>query len=554
MNQSDDNGRADPAPPKQARFKSSRWPGLIWVAPLAAVLIVLWLGFRSFENSGPTVHVVFPITGGLKAGNTKVEYKGVKVGTVSAVKLDKSLRSIEVAINFTAVMAHHLGKTTQFWIGGKNVNISNLSSIKSIIAGPYIGIDPARGPIKHRFKGRSRPPVLTRGESGAELTLDTTKIGNISRGSPVYYKNYRVGRVVRRTMLPGGHRFHIEMFIDRTYVGLIDSRSRFWDAGAVHLKTGGSGPSLQIQSVPALFNGAIAFETPDSKRGAQPFHDNETFRLYASEQSARDAPSVNAVPYSVIFAGGPHGLLKGAPVRLEGAPAGVVTAVQMKYHCQSGVLRTRVVIAIEPRDIPLAGGHWNFANPRPQMNALFRRLIANGLRAQLGSSTPVVGGKLISLTLLKHQPSATLGAGDPPSIPAMPTGQSINQIMAQVSGILVKINGVTSQISALSHSPRTRRTLDRLDRTVAHIGAITRTTSAQLPQILVELRKSTKDAQAALRSAHRLLARQGSVANGPNAGSLPRAIDELTRAAQSLRELTDYLQGHPNAVLFGKRK
>ncbi len=554
MNPSDDTDHADPPQPQQARFKKSRWPGLIWAAPLAAIMIVSWLGFRSFEHGGPTVRVIFPITGGLKAGNTKVEYKGVKVGTVSAVKVGKSLRSIKVTINFTAVMTHHLGKATQFWIAGRKVSLSNLSSIKSVIAGPFIGIDPASGPITHHFTGLSRSPVLTRGEPGAALTLYTAKIGNISRGSPVYYKNYRVGRVMRRTMLPGGHMFHIKVFIDRAYIGLIDSRSAFWNAGAVHVQTGGSGPSVQIQSVPALFSGAIAFETPASKRGAKPFHHNEAFKLYGSEQSARTAPSANAVRYSIIFPGGPHGLAKGAPVKLEGAPAGVVTRVQMKYYQRLGDLQTRIVIALEPADIPLADAHWNAADPRPQLNAILRQLIAHGLRAQLGSSTPVVGGKLISLTLMKHQPPATLGAGNPPLIPSTPTGQSISQIMAQVSSILVKVNGVTSRISRLSKSPRTRRTLERLDRTVAHIDAITRTTSAQLPQILVELRKSTKDAQAALRSAHRLLASQGGAVSGPDAGSLPRAIHQLTRAATSLRELTDYLQAHPNAVLFGKRK
>ncbi|MBU2761131.1 hypothetical protein HAP95_13410, partial [Acidithiobacillus sp. RW2] len=71
--------------------------------------------------------------------------------------------------------------------------------------------------------------------------------------------------------------------------------------------------------------------------------------------------------------------------------------------------------------------------------------------------------------------------------------------------------------------------------------------------ILKSLNAASQEAHAALQSGNALLHSQGSAANAPESTTLPRALYELSRTAQSLRELTDYLNSHPNALIFGKR-
>lgn len=563
------DNRQNASPPEgnddnQAVFKPSRWPGLIWAVPVAAVIIVAWLGLQAYLSSGPTVHVVFPLAGGLKADKTKVKYKGVSVGTVSSVKVAKSLDHMTVGITFKSEMAKHLAKGTRFWIAGNTVSFSNLSSLKALISGPFIGIDPRDGKIKHHFIGLGEPPVLKTEPEGETLTLVTHKLTNISGGSPVYYRNFKVGEVRGYRMMPGGQRFNIYAFIDKPYEGLVKTSTRFWDAGGVHVSTGGSsGPGLQIQSVPALIMGAVAFETPKDIPG-QPVHSGMSFKLYSGKSAADSAPETGAVPYRVVLDGTPQGLAPGAAVKLEGATVGSVTGVNMEYDPAQGTLRTRIRLVLEPQKIALApGNRWNMTNPAPQMNAMLNKLIGKGLRAEMGSSIPVVGGKTIDLSMVKGKESAALEPGNPPEIPSVSGGGS-GQIMQQVSSILAKINAmplpeiasnihdVTKRIAAVSKSPQAKQTLEHLDQTMTHIDAITRTTNAQLPSILYEVKKSTADAQAALNSARNLMAAQSTASSGPESGSLPQALYELTRTARSLRELTNYLNDHPNSLLFGK--
>lgn len=535
--------------PLHARFRGTRWPGLIWAVPVAAAAIVLWLGLEAALQRGPEISVVFPTTGGLKAGTTKVEYRGMTVGHVDSIRILPSLDRIKVSLRFENAMKGHLGRGTVFWIGGRTIALSNLSSIKSLISGPYIGVAPQSGHTVNHFTGLAHEPVLHAGETGLAFILHADRPGNLSRGAGIYYNHFKIGKVVRVAMDHDGQHFTIDGFVQQKYANLISTRSRFWNAGGVSVKTGGSGPRLMLQSIPALVSGAVGVET---RPGGKPAKPNAAFRLYGSESTARQAPGPYAVRYHVVLAGGPHGLAKGAVVTLEGSRAGTVTRVAPRYDFAAGRFRTDVRLALEPADIPLAPpAHWNLADPAPQMNAMLSRLIARGLRARMAQQTPVIGGKSIALDIVAHAPKAALGAGSPPEIPSAP-GNSINRIMAQVSGILADIHSATSRIAAVSRSPRTKRTLERLDRTITHVDAITRTANAQMPQLLANLRRATAQADAAIRDARGLIARNGNAANAPESSTLPRALYELSRAARSLRELTDYLSGHPNAVIFGK--
>ena len=47
-----------------ATEKHGRWPGLVWAVPLAALLIVGYLGLRAFAQRGVTVVVTFSSAAG----------------------------------------------------------------------------------------------------------------------------------------------------------------------------------------------------------------------------------------------------------------------------------------------------------------------------------------------------------------------------------------------------------------------------------------------------------------------------------------------------------
>lgn len=535
--------------PATARFRGSRWPGLIWAVPVAAAGIVIWLGLEDITKRGPEVTALFPTAGGIKAGNTDVHYRGMIVGHVIGVHLTKSLDHMKVSMRFNSDMAGHLGQGTEFWIAGNSVSLSNLSSLKSIISGPHIDIMPRSGKVASDAIGLLHEPALHSGMKGETLVLVADRPGNISSGAAIYFHDFKVGKIGTVKIRPDGKSFAIEAFINEKYEHFMSTTSRFWNAGGARFQITGSGPKLDLQSLPALVSGAVAFETP---LGGTTVPAGSHFHLYKSETAAHAAPGPHAVPYRVTLQGGSHGLAPGAAVTLEGTDAGVVTKVTTDYDPNAGALLTNIDLALEPHFITLAPpDKWDLAHPAAQMNAMLSTLIGKGLRAHRTRTAPAIGAQTVALDMLKGVPPATLGSGLVPEIPSS-SASSIAHIMTQVSAILANVHEATSKIAAVSRSPRTKRTLERLDRTITHIDAITRTTSQQMPQLLASLRHSLRETDAALQSAQNLLSQQGGASNGEKSGTLPRALYQLTQAARSLRELTDYLSGHPNSVIFGK--
>ena len=350
--------------------------------------------------------------------------------------------------------------------------------------------------------------------------------------------------------------FKIFAFVTSAYTKLVHVGSRFWDASAARLSMGSSGPSFSLLSPSALITGAIGFETPEDTAGpvAQGGAD---FTLYSSKDSARYSPEPDAVTYRVTLDDAQAVALdSGAAVRLEGRRIGSVTQVQIRF--QQGKLQSDVTLAIDPHLLPIADAPGGTG--RERMDAILTLLIGQGLRAQLGSTVPLVGGKDIDLRLVPGVQAAELIPGSPPGIPTVPGGD-ITGIIRQVSDVATKLDALplpaiadevhdaTKRLAQLSASPELQQTLRHLDESMTNIDDVTRQARMQVRPLLVQIRAATEQADKAIASAHALVGGEG---GGPEQTGLPHALYELTQAARSLRELADLLDRQPNALVFGK--
>ena len=529
----------------------------IWAIPIAAVGIVVWLGVRSLTQGGPEVVVTFANAGGVKAGDTKVTYNDMQVGDVEAIKLHKDLKAADVTVSLDADMAGHVGPGTRFWITGQSFELSNPSSIKSIIAGPTIVMDPHDGPTQHHIRGMDQAPVLRHEPAGEQFVLHATRLGSISRGAPIYYRDLKVGEIQGYTFDPPDE-FKIIAFVTAPYGKLVHADSHFWNASAAQLAMGSGGPSFSLLSPTALVTGAVAFETPEHGT-AQAAQAGTDFTLYSSENRARYAPEAGAVSYRVRLDDAQAiGLQVGNPVQLEDRRIGSVTGVQLRFQ-PGGKLVTDVTVSIDPALLPIADAPAGAG--REHMDAILTLLVAQGLRAQLSSNIPVVGGKDIDLRFVPNVRAAILMPGSPPEIPAVAAGD-ISQIMRQVSDVTGKLDALplpaiadeihdaTKRLAALSNSSALRQALRHLDQSATNIDDVTHQARLQVQPLLAQLRHAAKQADEALASARDLVG--GQAASGPEQTNMPHALYELTQAARSLRELADLLDRQPNALLLGK--
>lgn len=556
-----DQDRVAPEPPA-AREHTSSWPGWIWSIPIAAVAIVAWLAFKQLATIGPVVIVTFNNAAGISAGNTEVHYNGMQVGSVQSVNLTSDLKHVDVRIRMNSEMAGHLGPGTKFWISS-GPNLSNLGSLRSIIAGRAIEVTPHNGKAQHHFVGLQQPPALPTQMPGRNFVLTAEQKGNLSPGADVYYKGENVGTVTWITLQPNNS-FKFGVFIKEPYDALVHDDTRFWNASALQFFMQGSGPSVELQSPAALLQGAIAFETPTGVTAGALAPRNHEFTLYPSQDAALNAPGPNAVAYSVTFDASGGGLADNASVELAGKRIGTVRSPELVFDFQTGAVEERATLDLEPSLMPLISGA-TWTHPHQQMNTLLDKLIARGLRAELGSPIPLVGVTNIQLAFTAAQSDAGLLPGNPPGIPSQSGGNGIQGIMTALNSISSKLNSlpldqigqnveaVTARAADLASSKQLQQTLNNLNESVANVQHLTATADRQVLQLISELRAVATQTDAAVRSARSLLNNQSGVtATGLETAGLSQTLYQLSEAARAVQELADYLARHPSALIRGR--
>ena len=99
-----------------------------------------------------------------------------------------------------------------------------------------------------------------------------------------------------------------------------------------------------------------------------------------------------------------------------------------------------------------------------------------------------------------------------------------------------------------------RKTMETLDET---LQSANRTLTRVDAEILPEAKKTLEDLRRAATAAERVLSSTDTTLLGPDAPAqqeLRDALQEFTRAARSIRDLADYLERNPEALLRGKNK
>ena len=69
-----------PQPLPEAGRRKTLLSALIWSLPMAAFIIVAYLGIQWVVERGEVVTVTFKSSGGARIGETKVTYQGVEAG------------------------------------------------------------------------------------------------------------------------------------------------------------------------------------------------------------------------------------------------------------------------------------------------------------------------------------------------------------------------------------------------------------------------------------------------------------------------------------------
>lgn len=192
-----DRGAPDSPERVQAGVRHGWWPGWIWAIPIAALLVVIWLGARALLAGGTSITISFNDAHELKKENTDVVLRGAQVGHVTGIELNDDGTAVIVTASINQDAAKFLTTGTRFWLQGANPSLNNLSSLGSLLSGPTIVMEPGPGRQTHKFVGSEHQPIAP---SAAERPLVYrvslgSEAGSLAGGDPVTLRGFIVGEV-----------------------------------------------------------------------------------------------------------------------------------------------------------------------------------------------------------------------------------------------------------------------------------------------------------------------------------------------------------------------
>ncbi|HZZ20429.1 MAG TPA: MlaD family protein [Opitutaceae bacterium] len=237
---------------------------LVWIVPIIAALICAWLGYREFHDLGPEISINFADASGVEAGKTTLEYKGVAVGTVRSVELRKGLVGIAIKLRLKKEATELANGGSKFWIVHPEIGLSGVHGLETLVSGVRLNVSPGNGPTTKEFEGLDKTPAPDVTDEGRTFILQSDKLGSLTTGSPVFYRELKVGAVEASRLSSDSTLVQVRIHIDAPYADLVRTSTHFWNAGGFNFKINLFGAQLKETSLESLVTGGVAFATPDS--------------------------------------------------------------------------------------------------------------------------------------------------------------------------------------------------------------------------------------------------------------------------------------------------
>ncbi|KKM13499.1 hypothetical protein LCGC14_1715620 [marine sediment metagenome] len=522
-------------------IKASNWSP-IWILPIIAILIGLYLMYQNYLSTGPLVSLVMEDAEGIQAGKTLIKTRNVEIGHVESVKLSEDLQQAVIEARINPEAASTLVEDTRFWVVKPRVGRDGISGLNTVLSGAYIQLQPGQSSEeKETFSVLSQPPVSLDG-NGIQISL-VSDIGNSLRaGDPITYQGVTVGRVQSVKFDAAEQKMHQEIFIEAPYDDLVTVGTRFWSSSGVNISLNSEGFNINLASLEALLSTGASFGLLQDVEKDRPAKAGRQYTLYASESAARQAAYDRYLEYVLMVQDTVRGLSEGAPVEFRGLRIGTVKSVPWEYSSTRNgrdSFDIPVLIHIEPQR--LGDFHEGILD---EWKTRIDRLISKGLVATLKPGNLLTGSMYVDINIDK------LNAGDVKRTlfkerRVIPTKQSqLAQMESKITNLLDKLNAIEVQpvLDGVNANLKTSQALLKEVKTLTTSIDVfvnnpqTQTIPSNINQTLTEMSQALK----------------GLSPESPAYRNLSDSIQSLQSLIEDIQPLVKTLNEQPNALIFNR--
>ncbi len=528
----------------------------IWIVPIIALIIAGWLGYQHFAERGPEIKISFPQNEGLIAGQSVLKFRNIPVGKITKIYTDDGIDGVTVVVRMNSKRSvPYLSENARFWIVKPEVGISGISGLDTLLSGTYINVYSKLGGKKltKKFIGLTQP--YRDSMKGEYFHLISPNGENVSVGTPVFYKNIKVGQVEYLNLGLDNKSVDVILFIDKSYVPFVHDDSKFWTKSTVNVDFSKGNLDIKIAPLNYMLQGGIVFSSSgvDSNRSVSY---NHVFTLYQSKTQAESttigSKSKSIKTFALFTQDSIANLRVHAPVRFNGFDIGWVSSMELSYSKKTHKMLGQVLVEIDTsvfRDK-------HEKNTSGKEN--FYQAVEEGLRAKLVAQDPITGMLFIDLTFNHQDVNGTITEGEKYAHLPM-TSDSSRGIMTSVTEILDTLNNLpldkllasVNKVVDDTAAPiaNANEVLIDLKKTIENLNILTSKKSfAALPD---ELSKSITTMTRTLKSTEKVV--KGYARDPIEKRQLIETLEVLTKTSAEMQIFLRMLNRKPNSLIFGDK-
>ena len=501
----------------------------LWLLPIVALGIGLWLAYSRLSQIGPNIHITFTSAEGLEAGKTKIRYKDLAVGTVTNIDLSNDLKQIIVTAQMSRTAEPLLKKDSQFWIVKPQISASGVTGLGTIVSGNYIAVSPGKeADSANQFAGLDEAPQIQSTEEGLRVRLITDSASGVNVGTAIYYRGISVGQIEQIRFSERYDNLYLTAFIHAPYDHLITNNTKFWNISGINFSMGAEGANLEIESLEALVRGGITFSTPTTlNTNDTPASPGTVYTLFENERASTERTGFEKEYYVVYFDDTTRGLRQGAPVYFNGMSIGEVIDIRLLYDETKNTAVTPVLIALEPDRIDRVN------RQEKRDRNLITDLVKHGLQDEY-SNYPVLPSRAGSISQLTDDISAIVA-----SVKKLPLEEIANNTKEATAALKSAL--ATPAVKTLGAS--LDKTLKQLDKTLQSVQKAGDSTDKALAQLDKQIKTLGKQLEQTLYNI------------GPESNltyTLQETLKTVQRSMKSINDVMRKIDDKPNVLIMGE--
>ena len=212
-----------------AQVQAQRWRTRLWWLTALCVVIAVAVTASSVRQQGVKIVVHFKEGHGLKAGDS-LRYRGIDVGSVTEVRLEKNMSGVQVHIQLTPEHEELAAAENSFWIERPRLRIGQVSGLETVIGAKYVGVLPNAKGDKTRqtdFEGLEYP-LLSADQDSSEVRVLFPAGEGLTAGDPVRYLGIDVGEVTHVELTDDLHAVWVGVRLVGSAQKLARQGTQFW--------------------------------------------------------------------------------------------------------------------------------------------------------------------------------------------------------------------------------------------------------------------------------------------------------------------------------------